>query len=141
LPPVCKIPKLQTAFHLWPYELPVRQSKPNTTHRIAPIYFHYYLAGHDSSFIFDYIFRLLATEDRSFQFSVGDSNSLLLPAQVKRGYAQTAFSEIVEMLKLHLANAANLESSGWEDCLPAQKMYSYYPRNFIHNDYDCFNNI
>jgi hypothetical protein len=91
------------------------------------------LAGHNSSFIFDYIFRLLATEDRSFQFADGDPNALLLPAQVKRGYAQTAFSEIIEMLKLHLANATNLEASGWEDCLQAQKMYSYHPRNLIHS--------
>jgi hypothetical protein len=95
---------------------------PNASCRIAPLYFHYYLAGHDSPVVFDYIFRLLATEDRSTQFAEGDPNALLLLPQVKRGYARTAFSSIVDMVKLHAASAQHLAAGGWGECAAQQRL-------------------
>ena len=93
------------------------------TSRIAPLYFHYYLAGHDSPVVFEYIFKLLATEDRIMQFAEGDPNALLLLPHIKRDYAKTALSAIIDMVKLHAANPAHLECGGWGDCQAAQRLY------------------
>ena len=93
------------------------------TSRIAPLYFHYYLAGHDSPVVFEYIFKLLATEDRIMQFAEGDPNALLLLPHIKRDYAKAALSAIIDMVKLHAANPAHLECGGWGDCQAAQRLY------------------
>ena len=93
---------------------------PDFTDRIAPLFFHYFLAGHDSSIIFDYIFKLLAT-DQQFQFAENDH---LLPPDTKRGYAQTAFSGIIEMVKLHTSNPAHVEAAGWDNFVITQQTYA-----------------
>ena len=64
----------------------------------------------------------LITEDRSTQFAEGDPNALLLLPQVKRGYARTAFSSIVDMVKLHAANAQHLAAGGWGECAAQQRL-------------------
>ncbi len=82
------------------------------------------MAGHDSPVVFDYIFRLLATEDRSTQYAEGDPNALLLLPQVKRGYARNAFSAIVDMVKLHVGSAVHLSAGGWGECASQQRLYA-----------------
>jgi hypothetical protein len=82
----------------------------------------------------DYIFKLLATEDRTFQYAEGDPNSLLLLPQAKRGYAQTAFAGIIEMVKLHSSTSAHVEAGGWGDFMSAQRMYAIILKTtLLHN--------
>ena len=95
----------------------------NITNRIAPLYFHYYLAGHDSSVALDYIFRHMATEDRGIQYSEIDSLALMLPPHIKRDFAQKAFSAIIDMVKLHAANPAQIESAVWGNCQDKLRLY------------------
>jgi hypothetical protein len=61
---------------------------------------------------YDYILRLLATED--IVYPDISPQSKLLPAQVKRSYAQTAFSDFIDLVKSHSSKSERLEACGWE---------------------------
>ena len=102
---------------------------PFLSNRIAPLYFHCCLAGHDSGIIFEYVFRLLATEDRG-AFVEADPRSKLLLPKVKRGYAETALSEIIEMVKMHTSDATHVEAGGWGECISAKLSYVEPPSSF-----------
>jgi hypothetical protein len=67
------------------------------------------------------------------QFAEGDPNALLLLPHIKRDYAKTALSAIIDMVKLHAANPTHLECGGWGDCQAAQKLYAVVCHRTILN--------
>jgi hypothetical protein len=42
---------------------------------------------------------------------------------VKRGYAETALSEVIEMVKLHTSDSTHVEAGGWGECASAKSSY------------------